>query len=103
MNAQLKLKPNEQVAREVTIKNRRTDLFWIDRENGREILKDELQECIDLFLDEILKNYGELDACASGTILENCIANTAMRIENAKLAKEMRDEFLPSWRSRIEP
>lgn len=101
MNAQLK--PNEQAALDVKLANRRSDVFWIDREKARDGLQDEIQETVSFYLPQMLESYKAGDDCQIGQIIANCIANYAMHIENAQKAKEMREEFLPSWRSRVEP
>jgi uncharacterized metal-binding protein YceD (DUF177 family) len=98
MNAQLK--PNEQAALEVRLANRRTDQFEIARTStGVEGLKDELQEMLDLHFDAILSNHAAGDDLENGVMLANCIASYAMHLTRSRRAKEMRDEFLPSWRS----
>jgi hypothetical protein len=101
MNAQLK--PNEQAARDVTLKNRRSDVFWIERGDGREVLLDELEQTVRGFLTQILDDYKSGDDCANGRLLGNVVATVAMRIYTSKLAAEMKDDLLPSWRSRCEP
>lgn len=100
MSAQMKA--NERAALDVKLKNRRTDLFWIDRGDGREELLDQIQQDVSNFLDQILNNYGADHGCDTGQIIENSIANVAMRIERALLAKQMHDDLLPSWKSRVE-
>jgi hypothetical protein len=99
MNAQVKLKPNEQAALDVTLANRRNDVFEIERAKAREGLVDELQEAVYFFVDDILKNYQAGDDVENGRILGNALAIYAMRIYSARMAQELREEFLPSWRN----
>jgi hypothetical protein len=99
MSAQLKLKPNEQAALDVMLANRRTDVFEIERAKAREGLVDEFQEAVYFFVDDILKNYQAGDDTENGRILGNALANFAMRIHSARMAQELREEFLPSWRN----
>lgn len=101
MSAQLK--PNERAALEVKLANRRSDVFEIERAKVRDVLEEELQQTVSLFMHEIMKNYQTGDDCSNGQILGNCIAGYALRIESARVAKEMREEREPSFRSRCEP
>jgi hypothetical protein len=98
MNAQVK--PNEMAAQDVRLSGRRADQFEIRRApDGVECLKDEIQEAIDLHLDDILSNHAAGDDLANGAILANVIAIYAMHLTRKRQAKEMQDEFMPSWRS----
>jgi uncharacterized protein YdcH (DUF465 family) len=100
MSAQPKLKPNEQAAIDIRLANRRADQFEIARtRESIEGLKDELQEMIDLHFDKMLANHAALDDLENGAMFANCIASYAMHLTRTRRAKEMRDEFLPSWRS----
>jgi hypothetical protein len=102
VNAQLK--PNEQAALEFRLATRRADQFEIARTStGVEGLKDELQEILDLYFDKILSNHAAGDDLENGVILANCIASYAMHLTRSRRAKEMYEEFLPSWRSRVDP
>lgn len=98
------LKPNERAALEVRTSSRRADLFEIARtQEGIDILKEEIQEVIDLQFDKICSAYGELDDLLIGQIVANCFATCGMRMTRARQAKEMRDELMPSWRSTVQP
>jgi hypothetical protein len=96
MNAQVK--PFDAV-----LAMRRNDIFEIERAGAREALQDEIQETVYLFLDQILAKHAEGDDTEIGRIIGNCISNYALHIERSRQAQELRDEFLPSWRSRVEP
>jgi uncharacterized metal-binding protein YceD (DUF177 family) len=98
------LKPNEQAALDVRLASRRADQFEIARtREGIEGLKDELQEMIDLHFDQMLANHAALDDLENATMFANCIASYALHLSRSRRAKEMRDEFLPSWRSSVDP
>lgn len=101
MSAQLK--QNEQYALEAKLKMRRSDVFEIEKAKARDGLQDEIQETVMNFLDDILKNFAAGDDAENGRILGNTIASYALHIETARLANELRSEFIPSWRSRCEP
>lgn len=101
MNAQMK--PNEQAALELRLQGRRGDVFEIEHAKARDGLQDEIQETVMLYLDKILSNHACGDDLDTGTIIANCIANYAMHVQAARLAEELRNEFIPSWRSRCEP
>jgi hypothetical protein len=97
VNAQLK--PNQQAARDVELANRRNDVFEIEHAKAREGLVDELQEAVYFFVDDILKNYQAGDDAENGRMLGNAIAGYAMRIYTARMAQELKEELMPSWRN----
>jgi hypothetical protein len=103
MNARAKPDIYEQTAREIDLVNRRSNVFEIENAKGREWLEDELAETAALWMSQILENYGAGDDLQNGVILRNCIGALADRIRLRRQAKELQEEFLPGWRSRVEP
>jgi hypothetical protein len=106
MNAQLK--PNEQAALDVRLAQRRADVFEIDgnrakRAERREALQDEIQDTVHCLLDDILANHAAGDDLANGEILSRIIGAYGMRLSYHRISNELRDAFLPSSRSMVEP
>lgn len=97
MNAQVKLKPKEQAALDVKLANRRTDVFWIERSKGRDELEDEIQLHVHTCLADILGAYQTGDDCQIGRIIANCIGAVGSRIYYTNLAREVKEDLLPSW------
>jgi hypothetical protein len=106
MNAQLK--PNEQAAQDVRLAQRRADVFEIDgnrakRAERREALEDEIQDTVHCLLDDILATHAAGDDLANGEILARIIGAYGIRLSYHRISNELRDAFLPSSRSMVEP
>lgn len=103
MNAQVKPCPFEGAAREIELANRRSDVFEIQHAKAREELEDEIQGAVHLMLDLVLSNYEAGDDAQNGDILRGCITGLARRIRMKRIGNELRDTFLPSSRSQVQP
>jgi hypothetical protein len=103
MSAQVKPCPFEQAALDVRLVNRRNDVFEITKAKAAEALLDELQDKLPQYLAELLVNHGTCDDAETGRWLHECIGAFALRLHSARQANELRETFMPSWRSRVEP
>lgn len=102
MNAQVK--PNEQAAMDVRLANLRAQVFEIARiPDGVEGLLDELQDAMPRLIAKIMTNHGAYDYAETGRLIHECIGGFAISLQRCREAKELVEEFLPSWRSRVEP
>jgi hypothetical protein len=93
----------QQSPRDIDLANRRSDVWEIMHAKAQDVLEDEWQSALHMMFTLVLSNYQAGDDAQNGDILRSCIADLAQRLRTHRLANEMRDEFLPSWRSRVEP
>jgi hypothetical protein len=103
VNAAVKLSAIEQAGRDIELANARNDVFEIDRANAREGLLDELEEVLRNMTQTILDNHAACDQAENGKILSNVIGGYAIRVQRKREAEELWDEFVPSWRSQVQP
>jgi hypothetical protein len=104
VNAQVK--PNEQAAEAVRLANRRNDVFEIGQlDEGVECLLDEVCDAMPRLIGQILNNHQTLDDAETGRLIHELIGGYGLTLsrarekrENERVADELWNEMLPSWR-----